>query len=406
MEIKHKAKIFIGQEAFEGYLYKDETGRILVDLASGDEFLVESTSPQKLGVLRGDLDNGFKFTGIENVLLGSTFALKDFKTYYSYRPSYLIKGLAWQGEGDLKVDSMTLTVPGLIKWGTMSSYQEDHLGNLSNSIRTKEDLYSSEDFSLAYQVEGTYVPSLEKNFLDEGLALDQRGLVVIGSNKPEGLDFFIDKFNQLMKLVSMATGINFYPSEIEVTLKDLGTFDLVGAWGQETRAPKPSGQDLDSWLVLPEFIHNGDLTLYFNRYGKFEEVLNVYILARSLRENQPIQAFLNACLALDSYYGIFKAQGQADFESRISDLLRIEDGEGFNVTSLGGKDFPSLVRSTRDFYTSYTKSLPDPLAKEGLDPYTKVLLGILDYHILTDLGFTNKHTKQNLLIKRWGSLGY
>lgn len=68
-------------------------------------------------------------------------------------------------------------------------------------------------------------------------------------------------------------------------------------------------------------------------------------------------------------------------------------------------EFPSVIARTRNYYTHYDEAIKKKgkvLTKEELNIYNRVLLHMLEYYLLLELGFKNERYVSKKLNDRWG----
>ena len=95
-------------------------------------------------------------------------------------------------------------------------------------------------------------------------------------------------------------------------------------------------------------------------------------------------------------------------ESRLADLLLAEWKIRFDTGNINHQDFPSIIAHSRNYYIHYDESIKDKyriLSQEELQIYNTVLIEILEYHILLEIGFveTNGELKKKIT-ERWGNV--
>lgn len=159
------------------------------------------------------------------------------------------------------------------------------------------------------------------------------------------------------------------------------------------------------------------------------------------RDMSPVRAFLNITQALETYHARFKANTLEDFkkrikdvilknrpesfhkedteflmkgskkyltlQSRLADLLLAEYKIWFGTGDIDRLEFPRVIAKTRNYYTHYDESIKKKervLTSEELVMYNKVLLYILEYYLLSELGFTDIIAISEKLNNRWGNI--
>ena len=95
-------------------------------------------------------------------------------------------------------------------------------------------------------------------------------------------------------------------------------------------------------------------------------------------------------------------------ESRLADLLIAEWKIHFDTGDISYEDFPSIIAHSRNYYIHYDEGIKEKyrvLSQEELQTYNTVLIEILEYYILLELGFveTNGEIKKKIT-ERWGNV--
>lgn len=95
-------------------------------------------------------------------------------------------------------------------------------------------------------------------------------------------------------------------------------------------------------------------------------------------------------------------------ESRLADLLLAEWKIHFDTGDINYQDFPSIIAHSRNYYIHYDEGLKDKyriLSQEELQIYNTVLIEILEYYILLELGFVETNGKlKKKITERWGNV--
>ena len=95
-------------------------------------------------------------------------------------------------------------------------------------------------------------------------------------------------------------------------------------------------------------------------------------------------------------------------ESRLADLLIAEWKIHFDTGDISYEDFPSIIAHSRNYYIHYDEVIKEKyrvLSQEELQTYNTVLIEILEYYILLELGFVeiNGEIKKKIT-ERWGNV--
>ena len=103
-----------------------------------------------------------------------------------------------------------------------------------------------------------------------------------------------------------------------------------------------------------------------------------------------------------------KSKNFITLESRLADLLLAGWKIRFDTGDINYKDFPSIIAHSRNYYINYDESIKDKyriLSQEELQIYNTVLIEILEYYILLEIGFveTNGELKKKIT-ERWGNV--
>ena len=75
-------------------------------------------------------------------------------------------------------------------------------------------------------------------------------------------------------------------------------------------------------------------------------------------------------------------------ESRLAELLLAEFNIFFYTGKVSYRDFPHIITKTRNYYTHYDERQKKlAINEKELSPYVRILVTILEYYLLDELGF-------------------
>lgn len=98
----------------------------------------------------------------------------------------------------------------------------------------------------------------------------------------------------------------------------------------------------------------------------------------------------------DTKFLMAKSKKFVTLKSRLAELLLAE----FNIHFYTGKikyiDFPNTITVTRNYYTHYDEKLKSRIIKKSeLASYVRILIAILEYYILEELGFKDNEFRRS-----------
>lgn len=406
--------------------------------------------PLEMPFICGELDTGFRFSLF---LLKRTNTHDDLNTRvstYTFEASYLIAGIGNPGNDEPLFHKVSYTISDITQWGDVSIYEIDDDFRLSRkSELPKETIYEDDDFRIEYRVSGSFLPSKYDLAKDE-TTLSQRGNIVLYATRENSLLNFNDIFRQVKGLVDIATLRINAVEKVSAFSKD-----YVEVYGETTiehpidvygHGIKSSDFDkgkmrLLSWILLPDLIKHNSFEQYFDKFEELAPVVELLLELFNGKSMSNVRIFLNIVQALETYHSRFvtndlkkykerveklvsesPAQNQEliraflmstskhhiCLESRLADLLFANNTIWFDTGDFGLFEFPSVIAHTRHYFIHYDEKIRDKnriLSKEELSLYNRALLHVLEFYILSELGFDVEDTKtKSKLDYRWGNI--
>lgn len=195
------------------------------------------------------------------------------------------------------------------------------------------------------------------------------------------------------------------------------------------------------WINLGELIEQNSFENYFSKHDKLAPIIELFLEPFYVEKSSETRVFLNLVQALETYHSRFVTNDIDEFkqrvdnllsssgetrveeyktyllahsnkfitlESRLADLLLAEWKIHFDTGDINYQDFPSIIAHSRNYYIHYDEGLKDKyriISQEELQIYNTVLIEILEYYILLEIGFveTNGELKKKIT-ERWGNV--
>lgn len=447
-------KIYFNEKEYRCNLYLNEKeGGILVNIIIEKPLAGLLELPLHMGFLAGELSTGFRFSLIECHREKMENHFSEGKSVYTYYSQYLFKGVGGEGCKGLKFSKINFSVPNIMPWGEVSAYKINDKFELGDNENAKKEIYKNEQFVIEYWINNSMLPVHPSELLEESIILKQEGNIKITLKNEESIDKFVEIFNKIKRLIELSTLKKIYPSKIIGWSNNI--YDMYGQEKVE-RAIDIISYDLNNeesqdirkehlerrkWINMLELLENNSFSKYFIKYELLEPVIELYIEIIHSNGISNRRIFLNIVQALETYHSRFKANNIEEFkkrietvilkdrpnefkeedkaflmanshrfitlESRMADLLLAEFQIYFETGDIKHYDFPNVVAHTRNYYIHYDEAIKKRgrvLTESELSIYNASLLYMLEYYILTELGFYDTEKIREKLKERWGSI--
>ncbi len=452
MELNYcgSGKVFYKTNSYQCHLYtNNEQGGILVKIIVNNPIASFLEFPVEIEFLSGELSTGFKFSLINCFRDNTTGLMSEGVTEFSYVAQYMFQGVGGQDCQNIKFYKVVFELSDIIWWGNISGYTIDEKYKLSRNESCEVMLSSNDNFTIKYVVHRSLMPVVLDEILKENITLKQMGNIEIIFKDECTIEEYDIIIKKVIKLIELSILKKVYLTNIIAFSKNI--YFLVDGKKYEQTVNIISNRfkvkkDTESkefkkwkWITLTELIENNSFEYYFNKYEKIEPIIELYIEIIESYKISNISVFLNITQALETYHSRFKATGIEDFkkrieeillkkrpkeciekdrnfliansksfvtlESRIADLLIADWDIIFDTGNIDFLDFPSVIAKTRNYYTHYDENIKDKfkvLTKEEVSIYNRTLMYILEYYLLTELGFLDKEKIKQKLNERWG----
>lgn len=445
-------KVFLGEKEYDCDLYlNEEQGGILLKINVYGKIANYLELPIEMDFISGELSTGFRFTLLECTRKKLQDLISYGKSVFSYSVRYMIKGIGGKAAHQIAFNKIVFQLSDTIEWGNISGYSVGENYQLKQENETECILYQSDYFSVKYFVNCSMLPVSNLELLKENITLNQNGNIEISFNEEKYIKEFEDIYKKVKRLIEFSMLRTITLKKVTGWSKD--NKRLIGKeeheWPIEIISYDCFVDSLDEgmksirykWICLPELIENNSFEKYFQKYGTLEPVVELYLEILEARNMSSVRAFLNITQALETYHARFKAntlrdfkqrikeimlknrpescyKGDTDFllkgsektltlQSRLADLLLAEFKIWIDTGDISRFEFPRVIAKTRNYYTHYNESIKNKervLTREELGVYNRVLLYMLEYHLLSELGFTNTDEIREKLNDRWGKI--
>lgn len=362
----------------------------------------------------------------------------------------MIKGIIDKENNHLSFKKITFELSNIIEWGNISGYYVGKDYALKESNDTEKLLYQNKDFSIKYNIKSSMLPSSKYDLLRENITLEQRSNIEITFEEEKNIVEFDYIFKKIKRLIELSTlkiiFLTKMTGQSEKYKKLLGDkeielpISIISNDFTEIEFNNNSAIN-HGWIHLQELINNNSFENYFKSYDILEPIVELYIEIIESKNMSPVRKFLNITQALETYHARFKADTLTEFtqrvdeviltksspnsreedrqflletskksvslQSRLADLLLADFEIHFSTGNIKRSSFPRIIAKTRNYYTHYNEELKNKeiiLTKEELSIYNQVLLYILEYYLLRELGFSNIALIINKLNNRWGDI--
>ncbi|MBQ6520144.1 MAG: hypothetical protein IJI14_15630 [Anaerolineaceae bacterium] len=433
MEVHYRGsgKVKYNDSDYQCHLYfSEDQGGIVIKICNITKFIGSFLElPIEIEYLYGQLDNGFNFVLYRSKRTDTPSHIFANKTIneYVYESQKIICGLTPIFKNNFLFSKASYKISNIIDWAGLSTFSVDENMALISKEEIPEKLvYQNNEYSIFYKVAGSMLPFVTQDLLREKIELTQNGYIEILSNNEQKIGFFDDIFEKLRRIIEISTltkinveGMNLYTNEITETYGDQKINIPLHVYGTDIKKYEESENKSSlrryAWISLTELIENNAFELYFEKYAQLEPIIELYLepfyYTYSYR-----RVFLNLVQALETYHSRFvtndinqyKARVNSltsdntliDFllpyknkialQSRIADLLLAEFQIIFDTGDFTRNDFPEIIAITRNYYIHYDENklkTGKVLSEEDLGIYNRVLVYMLEYYILKELGF-------------------
>ena len=279
------------------------------------------------------------------------------------------------------------------------------------------------------------IPASNIELLQEHISLDQQGYISIEFIEKRDIHEFVALFTKIKRLIELCvlntidvTQISAFNSLIYDEYGDLKVpreIEIISSMKGSKNTEKDDVHII-KWLRLPELISNNSFSLYIDKYEKMEPIVELYIETVYNRTMSPVRRFFNIVQALETYHSRFVTNDMEIFRDRIDNIILSQVPEEnkepyrklllaepkkfitlrsriadlmvanfeiiFDTGEINRMDFPKVIALTRNYYTHYDEQIKKKgkvLENNELPIYTDILLHILEFYILKELGFTD-----------------
>ena len=445
-------KVFLGEKEYDCDLYlNEELGGILLKINVYSKIANYLELPIEMDFISGELSTGFRFILLECTRKELQDLISYEKSVFSYSARYMIKGIGGKAAHQITFNKIVFQLSDIMEWGNISGYSVGENYQLKQENETECILYQSDYFSVKYFVNCSMLPVSNLELLKENITLKQNGNIEISFNEGKYIKEFEDIYKKVKRLIEFSMLRTITLKKVTGWSKD--NKRLIGKeeheWPIEIISYDCFVDSLDEgmksirykWICLPELIENNSFEKYFQKYETLEPVVELYLEILEARTMSSVRAFLNITQALETYHARFKANTLGDFkrrikevilknrpesfrqkdteflmegskrnltlQSRLADLLLAEFNIWLDTGDINRLEFPRIIAKTRNYYTHYNESIKNKervLTREELVVYNRVLLYMLEYHLLSELGFTNTDEIRGKLNDRWGNI--
>lgn len=445
-------KVFFQEKEYDCDLYlNEEQGGILLKINVYSKIASYLELPLEMDSISGELSTGFRFTLLECARKGLQHLISYGKSVFSYSARYMIKGIGSKVEHQITFNKIVFQLSDTMEWGNISGYSVEENYQLKQENEAESILYQNDNFSVKYIVNCSMLPVSNWELLKENIILKQNGNIEISFSEEKSIKEFENVYKKIKRLIELSMLRTITLKKVTGWSKD--NKRLIGKeeheWPIEVISYDFLGDSLDEsikstrykWIRLPELIENNSFEIYFQKYENLEPVVELYLEILEARDMSSVRAFLNITQALETYHARFKANTLGDFkkritevilknrpeschkkdteflmkgskkiltlQSRLADLLLAEFKIWLDTGDINRLEFPRVIAKTRNYYTHYEESIKEKervLTSEELVVYNEVLLYILEYYLLSELGFTDIVEIRKKLNNRWGNI--
>lgn len=445
-----------GTVLFENQQYRcdlymnDQEGSVMIKISIPKGIAGFLELPLKIARLAGELSTGFHFILQNCSRCGMTNLISENRSEYKYMVKYMIYGVG-QEHLDVKFSKVSFVLRDIISWGGISYYSLDKEYKVGYSDDPGMVLYEDDDMRVEYNVSGNILPCIESDLLKEKILIEQYGSICIRFSEEKSIEKYTEELMKIKRLIELSAlhriGID------EIWGWSSAVLDANDNQGRTERPVKIISDCIhksenklereDTWrfITLKELLENDGFHFYFEKYEKLEPIVELYM--ELFREGgiSKRRMFLNLVQALETYHSRFKTNNLKEFkrrieeeilinrsddfkekdrkflmaksrkfitlESRLADLLLAEFKIYFETGDIPREKFPEVIASTRNYYIHYDERIKEKihiLNDDEVEIYNNVLISMLEYYLLMELGFRNAQKMHEKLISRWGSV--
>ncbi|MBK0036467.1 MULTISPECIES: HEPN domain-containing protein [unclassified Enterococcus] len=379
--------------------------------------------PYFINTMEVTLSNGGKILLVDGQRVQHSSEISYGREVFKYYFDYIIDGAS---DSLNRFSKVYYKVSGIMKWAQKSNFilsvskEAKHYIDLSRD--TKLLIYESEEYKIEYFV--GYI--FKSDFMIEEVKLTQKPTIIIESKSPQSIQWFDEKFNQFKTIIELATHKKINYQELSVQEKNTESFSetkdsilVVNSSFSTINNQEENYFDSTNYLfTCTDLLEASDLANWYQKSEKLKPILNLYVEAYYSDASKIENHFLNICQALETYHSRMYTDNKKNYievckkklndypeewlqflvrdekrnkillSERISDLMFVDNPKyifsgGFNYV-----EFPKIISDTRNYYTHYNeKRRKNALEGEELIDAIAILRGILEYHLLRELGF-------------------
>ena len=457
MELPYRGsgKVYYADKEYQCDLYYNEKeGGIILKINVKNKNRIGSflEVPLEMPYLSGQLDSGFKFTLLDLRRLNTEDLISYGTTVFTFDASYILCGIGEKGQTEQTFYKAQYTLSDIIEWGEESAYFiGDNYEVKSKKEDVKKRIYSNEKVTINYLVYGSFLPCVDRELLTEKIELTQHGIIEISFEDEHTFLQFNEIFEKLKRLLEISTrrrinveAVSVYSHEIFDNYGDRNIERNITVYGEdikENEIKTSSRKRRWKWINLGELIKQNSFENYFSKHDKLAPIIELFLEPFYVEKSSETRVFLNLVQALETYHSRFVTNDIDEFrqrvdgllssfgetraaeyktyllahsnkfitlESRLADLLLAEWKIHFDTCDISHKDFPSIIAHSRNYYIHYDdekKKKYKVLSQEELQTYNTVLIEILEYYILLELGFVEANGElKKKITERWGNV--
>lgn len=447
-------KVYFSDKEYMCTLYYSENGdgivlKIIKHTIHGIGNFLEL--PLEIEELSGRLDTGYEFTllGLERRKTKDNISSRV--SEYVYCAEYMFSGVKNDTEDRQTFSRVNFVISDIVEWGEESIYyigKNYELSHKENPVCKR--IYSDDDCSIQYKVNGSMLPVVDSDLYREHINLQQQGVIEISYSEERDFKDFINMYDTLKGLLEVSLLCPVYIKKVYAfseKIKDKYGEKLlerrISIYGRSIGI----GSDYETsersvrfkWITLSRLIDNNSFDIYMGKHEKIKPIIDLYVEVINMRSPSVINVFLNIVQALETYHSRFVTNDLKTFEkrvksltqglsqpnseqlmdflmarskrfitleSRLADLLYANGTIYFDTGDIKQIDFPALIARTRNYYIHYDENLKANnriLNTDELSIYNMVLFQILEYYILSEIGFPFEEIER-IIRTRWESV--